>query len=163
MALKDKLESINVILKPLALLVEIIGFSLIVWQVFIARQAFEVQAWQMITQQMTEIDKIFVEHPDLYPYFYQKKQIDINDPLYPKVVSMADMLLDYMDGFEDDFVRKLAGMEDNGKYWKAWEKYFQDQFNLSPVLCNRYKEVKSWYTENGVLDSFAIKGCRENK
>lgn len=76
---------------------------------------------------------------------------------------MADMMLDFMEGFNDDYVRKLAEMNDYGKYWTAWENYFVDQFKLSPALCARYKEVKSWYTENGVIDKFVAKGCTQSK
>lgn len=125
------------------------------------KRSVEEQTWQMITQQMNDINKLFIEHPDIYPYFNQKKQVKMNEKIYPKVISMADMLLDFMDGFEDDHVRKLSGMEDNGKYWTAWGNYFQDQFSLSPVLCERYNEVKSWYTENGVVEKFARKGCAD--
>lgn len=125
------------------------------------RRAVETQTWQMIIQQMNDISKLFIEHPDLYPYFNEKQKVSSKDKIYPKVITMADMYLDFMDGFDDESVRKLKGMNDNGKYWKAWENYFVDQFRLSPVLCARYKEVKSWYTENGVVDRFAAKGCRQ--
>lgn len=125
------------------------------------RRSVEEQSWRMISQDMQEINKLFIKYPDLYPYFNQKKKVQPNDKIYPQVISMADMLLDFMDGFEDEHVRKLSGMEDKGKYWTAWENYFQDQFRLSPELCKRYKEVKSWYTENGVLEEFARKGCAE--
>jgi len=126
-------------------------------------RAVETQSWQMITLQMNDISKLFIEHPDLYPYFYEKQRISSKDKIHPQVISMADMFLDFMDGFNDDSVRKLKGMNDNGKYWIAWENYFVDQFRLSPVLCARYKEVKSWYTENGVVDKFAAKGCSQSK
>jgi hypothetical protein len=127
------------------------------------KRAVEGQTWQLIIQQMNQIDKIFIDNPDLYPYFFQKKQLKSNDKNYPKVKSMAVMLLDFMDAFDDDYVRKLAGMNDGGKYWISWENYFVDQFSLSPVLCDSYKEMKSWYVENGVITKFAAKGCGQIK
>jgi len=157
--MSTNIEKFDVILKRGALVATIFGFIVIAWQMIIARQAYEAQAWQVIIQQTGEINKIFIEHPDLYPYFYQKKRVQSDDIIYPKVISMADMYLDFIDGFEDAYVRKLAGMEDGGKYRIPWENYFQDQFSQSPALCNRYKEVKSWYTEDGVLETFAKKGC----
>lgn len=127
------------------------------------KRAVEAQTWQLIIQQMTDVDKIFVEHPDLYPYFFLNKQVDKDDPTYPKVKSMTIMLLDFMDGFEDDYVRQLSGMGDNGKNWVAWENYFIDQFRLSPALCESYKEYESWYAENGAISKFAKNGCVEQQ
>ena len=167
---QDRLKNYKLILEMLASFATVVLLSVITWQVFVANKTFHLQSrsldaqiWQSIGQQMEEINKLFIEHPDLYPYFYEKKPIHPNDQNYPKVVSMADMLLDFIDGFEDDYVRELAGMEDNGEYWIAWENYFVDQFRLSPILCVRYKEVKSWYTENGIVSELAEKGCRQTE
>lgn len=76
----EKCKLIKLTLEIFASLATIAGISLITWQVFVARQALDIQArsldvqtWQMITQKMDEIDKLFIEHSDLYPYFNQKK------------------------------------------------------------------------------------------
>jgi hypothetical protein len=124
-------------------------------------KAVEVQAWGSINQQMAEINKAVMEHPELYPYFNEGKKCRRSDKIYPKVASMADMYLDFIDQFDDDYVRGLAGMKDGGKYWLAWEKYFQDQFKLAPALCARYEEVRSWYVEKGLVDTLAKQGCNQ--
>lgn len=123
------------------------------------KRSVEAQTWQMITQQMVQINRLFIEHPDLYPYFNDKKGIQKDESIYPKVIAMADMLLDFMDTFEDDYVRSLPHMQDNEKFWTAWQNYFEDQFRISPALCNRFNEIRSWYTENGAVAKFAEKGC----
>lgn len=167
---RKRLENIDLIARILSSFVTIAGLSVIVWQAFVATRALEVQAkalevqaWQGISNEMTEINKQFIEHPELYAYFEKKKPIKPNDKLYPKVISMADMILDFVDQFDDDFVRKLAGMEDGGKYWSAWNNYFKDQFRMSPALCNRYNEVKSWYPDKGILTSLAKEACNKTE
>ena len=73
---------------------------------------------------------------------------------------MADLHLNYMDGFSSGYVRRLEGMEDNGKYWIYWEVYFKDSFRQSPAMCARYNEVKSSYPDDSVIAKFAKLGCR---
>ncbi len=90
---------------------------------------------------------------------YQSKQISSDDPQYPKVAAMAELILDFIDGFEDDYVRSLGGMDDEGSSWTAWKNYFEDQFRLSPVLCSRFIEIESWYIKDGIVNSFAKAGC----
>lgn len=165
---RERLQNIDLIARILSSIVTIAGLSVIVWQAFVATRALEVQAkavevqaWQGISNEMTEINKQFIEHPELYPYFEKNKQIKPNDRLYPKVISLADMILDFTDQFDDDFVRKLAGMEDGGKYWNPWNNYFKDNFRRSPALCNRYIEVKSWYPDKGILSKIANECCNQ--
>ena len=155
---RNVLEKADVIFRILASVVTICGIIVIVWQARVAARALEVQSvaveaqvWQSIGQEMSDITKIFIEHPELYDYFEKNKELKSNDKNYAKVISVADLYLDYIDKFDDGFVRGLEGMEDGGKYWTAWRKYFLDQFRTSPALRARYTEVKSWYPPNGLL------------
>jgi len=159
MTANSRFEKINTVLQTIASIATTFGVILILWQAVIARQAFEAQGWQAISSQIKDIDKIFIEYPDLYPYFYQRKQINSDDPQYPKVAATAEMLLDFMDGFEDEYVRGLGGMDDEGSSWAPWKNYFEGLFQLSPVLCSRFNEIESWYIKEGVVYSLAKAGC----
>ena len=122
------------------------------------RKAFEAQVWQMLMQQQWEISKILIEKPELLPYFRGSKRIHPSDKDYERVTAVADMYLDFFDGFDDDYVRSLPKMGENGTNWLIWERYFQDTFALSPTLCARYEEVKDWYTVS--VGKYAAKGCK---
>lgn len=166
---RERLEIIDLVLRIFASLVTIVGISVIVWQAVVATKALEVQSiaveaqvWQDIGQEMSSITKIFIDHPELFSYFEQNKEIKPNDKLYPKVAAVADLYLDYIDKFDDDFIRSLDGMQKDGKYWIAWDNYFHDQFKKSSALCNRYKEVKSWYPEDGILAKLVAECCTQN-
>lgn len=162
MTYEQIINRIVLTLKPLTLLVEIAGIVLIVWQVFLATNAFQAQTWQGLSQEMNELTKIFVEHPELAPYFEDEKELKENDPLlYAKVIALSDLFLDFIDGFDDNYVYKLDGMKTNGKNRKLWDKYFVDQFKSSPALCQRYSEVKDWYDANGGLSKLASQGCKK--
>ncbi len=120
-------------------------------------KAFEAQVWQMFAQQSLEISKILIENPKLLPYFRRNKQINRSHEDFELVMEVADLHLDFFDGFDDEYVRSLPKMGKNGPNWILWEKYFQDSFALSPALCARYAEVKDWYTES--VGKYAQKGC----
>ncbi len=119
--------------------------------------SLQAQVWQTINAQYFELSKVQVDHPKLMPYFRRGKTISRKNKDYELVMAVADLYLDSIDAFADDYVRKLPGMENGGKYWVMWEKYFQDTFALSPALCARYKEVREWYGPE--LGNYAEKGC----
>lgn len=112
------------------------------------RVALEAQIWQMLAQQQVEISKAKLEHPDLLPYFEAGANPDkVRDPrIRARIALIAEMHLDFFDGFEDEFVSFLPGMEKPaGKYRILWEAWFHDTFANSPALCGRYKEAQAFY------------------
>lgn len=121
--------------------------------------ALEAQVWQAITQQQIEISKVMVQYPELLPYFEAGKALTPNDKNSNRVIVVADLYLDFIDGFDDKHVRSLSGMEDGGKYWLLWQRYFQSLFAKSPALCSRLAEVTDVYTKG--VGEYAQKGCKE--
>jgi hypothetical protein len=72
-------------------------------------------------------------------------------------MAIAEMYLDFFDGFDDKYVRSLEGMGDKGQYWLLWERYFRDSFASSPALCLRFSELENWYTKG--VGQYAKAGC----
>lgn len=120
------------------------------------RKAFEAQVWQMIIQQQLEISKVLIENPKLLPYFNRKVKINPDHKDFEHVMAVADLFLDFFEGLNDEYVKSLPGMEEDGKYRHLWEEYIVDQFALSPALCVRFSDVKKWYTD--ALQDYAKKG-----
>jgi len=114
-------------------------------QTKLSSDAVAVQAWQYLGQPGTAILKVFVDHPDLRPYFYDGKTSDSNDPNYGIVMTVAEMYLDYFDSFTDPFVRSLDGMEEGGKNWVLWERWFREMMESSPMLYALAEEMKDEY------------------
>jgi hypothetical protein len=92
--------------------------------------------------QMFTVDQVFINEPELRPYFYSNKDIINNDPLYDKVVAVAELLLDFFDSI-------LLQQQHFPQIWPPheWEAYIRDSFANSPVLCRYLKSVKHWYTD----------------
>jgi hypothetical protein len=43
------------------------------------------------------VNKIFIDHPELYKYFFENVRIQKDDPNYDRVRRMASLMLDYFD------------------------------------------------------------------
>lgn len=112
----------------------------------ISNRGVEAQTWQEITQQGNDISRIFVDHPDLRPYFYDNKSIDRNDPNFQAVMSICELYLDYIDSMQDEYVFALPGMAKNGENRALWDRYFKDMFASSPALRAYSIEKKHWYS-----------------
>jgi hypothetical protein len=121
------------------------------YQSIISNRGVQSQTWQGITQQGNYISQIFVDHPNLRPYFYNSKPINNNDPNYNAVMSVCELYLDFIDSMHDDYVYALPGMEKNGKTRKYWDCYFKDMFASSPALCVYAVEKQHWYSPKAFI------------
>ncbi len=123
--------------------------------------AIEAQVWQMIITQQLDISKTIVANAELLPYFSEGRPLTRADKNFNRLMAIADMYLDFFDGFDDKHIRSLEGMEDKGKYWVLWERYFQDSFASSPALCLRFSKVEDWYTKG--MGKYAEAGCKKHR
>jgi len=75
-------------------------------------------------------------------------------------MTVAELYLDFIDGFDEEYVRSLAGMGKDGEKWLLWQRYFEDAFARSPPMCIRLAETKDWYSPN--TKKYAEKGYGMN-
>lgn len=132
----------------LSLLLSVTAIAFAYWQSVMMNRGVEAQTWQGITHSNDEILYVFVDHPELRPYFYDTKELDENDPNYHAVLAVCELFLDFIDSMHDDYVYKLPGMEDGGKYREIWDLYFRDIFSSSPALRKYAKKKEQWYPKD---------------
>lgn len=110
-------------------------------------RALNAQTDQSLTAQNGDINKIFIEHPDLRPYFFDRATppSEPGDLKY-RVDTVADLHLDFIEQFENEYIKSLPNMAPGGTYWNQWNKYFATLFSRSPALCRRYREIKEFYS-----------------
>lgn len=126
----------------------IVSFGVLIFaveQARISNRGVEAQTWQEITQQGNDISRIFVDHPNLRPYFYDSVPIDRHDPNFHAVMSICELYLDYIDSMQDDYVFALPGMGINGENRVLWDQYFKDMFASSPALRTYAIDKQNWY------------------
>lgn len=95
--------------------------------------------YQNLTSTMLDIDRYFIDNPDLKKYFYGGENISEKDDLYGKLESIAEMLLDFL-----DFV--LSHKENMDRQdWDEWELYAQYVYHQSPIMQRYWAANKNWW------------------
>lgn len=133
----------------LSLIVSIAGFATVIITLILTRnqtaliaKSLEGNIHQSSASQMFDVDSIFINHPEMRPYFYSRKEINEDDPAYNKALAISEFLLDY-------FGSILIQRKQYPNVWPTnwWHPYFVDLFANSPLLCHRLKATKEWYIE----------------
>jgi hypothetical protein len=97
-------------------------------------------AYQRIVDLWHDHIKVFIEKPQLRPYFEESVKMDENSENAEAILAMADVRLDTMDA-----------VLTFGELWSAqstiegWRNTFGNAFRTSPVLCQRLAKTKSNY------------------
>ena len=91
-----------------------------------------------------ETDKLFIEHPEFRPYFYDGKDLDSvkNDTFYLKAVGISELLLDYFDTMND-----MNYLSFNDTLNQGWRNWVEGSFETSPILVKTLTENKNWYPQ----------------
>lgn len=151
-----RFELISIVFSFLSLVALVIGLSPIF---IIYRQTSEISqqtrnsalslensVYQTITTQEMEFDRLFVENPKLRPYFFSGLEIKEGDPDYAKAESIADYELDFFDSAKGRLrLLERVGYDAN---MTAWDRYIDDSFANSPILCKRLERLGAWYGES---------------
>ena len=128
----------------------------IAMQTKFALDSLEGNVYGLVMNQALAQDEIFIKNPETRPYFYESKELTADDPLYDKVLSTAEYLLDFFDSLEKQLKRypNLWIHEQRG-----WEANTIDMFAWSPVLCRYLESSREWYSD----DLYALKAAGEKK
>ncbi len=97
---------------------------------------------QGITTQMLTIDQVFVEYPQLRPFFYEDNVPFPKDhPEYGRALSAAEMLVDLIDCVVSLKDHMRADIDQPG-----WHEYAYELYTQSVPLRNYVNRYKDWYT-----------------
>ena len=127
-----------------SLVIQIVGFATVAFSlVFLALQTRQVVkqtqiiVYDSVASGMSALDGIFVASPEMIPYFYEGQPIARNDPNYYKAMAIAIALTDFL---ESCVVQRVHPRDTP---W--WDSYIDDQFALSPILCEYLEAKRHWY------------------
>lgn len=157
-------ELLNVVFSGLALCVSVFGLIYVVRSLESVERQLENSAFQTINEQMLEQDKIFIENPEIRPYFYDGVSFSDEDRKNTKLVNqvkaVADSRLDFYDLLwtQSDYIEELRV---GGPGWQAWACFMRHSFDRSPALRERLVEVERWYTTDFIEAMKDVK-CEEN-
>jgi len=126
---------------------------------------FNRQLMEGISASMTgyslEISRIFLEHPDLRPYFFAGQTIENGHPDYLRAEAIAEVILDIFWTMSSQARRYQSDLS-NPEARVLWENYVRDCFATSPVLSNFLTMRKDWYgREMVILMEQGLAGTRQ--
>lgn len=123
----------------------------------LATENMQASMYATIAAHTMEMDRIFVDRPELRPYFYSNKPIDEADKVYDQVMAVAEHELDLFDSIYTQ-LGYIPDDEDKDEDRETWRRYFAASFAKSPALCKRYYANKDWYMRS--LGKLADENCK---
>jgi hypothetical protein len=117
-----------------------------VWQGYLLRlqlryfdRVSRAQFYQQITTMCVQRDQIFIEHPDLWPYFYEGRKEPRSRRRRAKVFAMSRVLANLANGLASEKVRD--------DFDGHWNKYYQYMYENSPSFQRFWKEQGQFWPE----------------
>ena len=110
---------------------------------YVARSLMESQSESM-NNQSHEISRIFVEYPELRPYFYYGQPIDETHPDFHRAEAVAELILDILWAMSNE-AQRIQGelMSHDGE--ALWREFVEDAFAQSPILVQTLMKRENWY------------------
>jgi len=105
----------------------------------------------------SEIDKVMVNEPDLYGYFYESKDLKKEEITgtdeekvkrvreFNKLSSINIMILDWLDTVASEMTYLHDEVPNNVMDEVGWKQYSSDLFEHSPTLCRKFKDNQKFY------------------
>ena len=118
---------------------------------YVARSLMENLSTNM-NNQSHEITRLFIEYPELRPYFYAGVAIEEDHPDYYRAESVAEAILDIFWSMSSQ-AKRVVNQEFFGREKAAkslWVDYVSDAFSQSPILVSVLIKRQNWYGEEMV-------------
>jgi len=137
------------ILSSFATLLGVVGIYFVYQQLKVSEEETILNSQAQVYSQMVEIDKIFMERPEVRLYLYNNLR---PEDMYPfadesqlrveraKAEAAAELMLDFF-GQLMQVLHKLGPAE------SAWRAYIQDIYVCSPMLRQLYAQRAGWYSD----------------
>jgi hypothetical protein len=134
-------EATTAFVAVMQLLVSALGFVVVVRTLRVLVRSIDAQSSAGVASRQLEFDKVILEHPSLYRYFYQGQDLTADDPEYTRVMAATQLLANYFDGY----------FQQQGMYrqmWpdSLWKSYIRDHVAKSPVLRRYVAANETWFS-----------------
>lgn len=127
----------------------IASLCLVAWQTrAIARQTAisnaiaGVSALNTVLSSLREVYMVFIDHPELRPYFYGGQGMPRSRRLRRQVNTVAEMLADVLESGLLQY--RLAPASESSE---IWEDYCRHMLAQSPALCELARKYPEWWPE----------------
>ncbi|MCS6844323.1 MAG: hypothetical protein NZ528_08385 [Caldilineales bacterium] len=125
-----------------ALIISTVGFAVLIYQVRQLERSIRGNVNESLYNQNLEFLRVLTNNPDLRPYFYENRDVTVEDPKYYQVMSLAEILASFLE------LIALQKSDIPKHVWVHWLSYIQDMYRSSPVLRQHFRDNKSWYSRD---------------
>jgi hypothetical protein len=136
-------------LSAAALLINALGFTAVIVSVRTAQEQMTYNAAQtrILSRDRSlcnvlTLHRVFLDHPELRPYFFENKDVDETAPLYPQVEAVADM---HLDVFAYNLDYRLV-FPDGWRTAEGYKDYIRSRLALSPIMRRRLEKKADWFS-----------------
>jgi hypothetical protein len=137
----------GVIINGLAFVGVVVSLLLLRAQGLAQRDATLVIAYQNMTAQMADMNRFFLEHLELRPYFFDGASLPSVDGERERVLAAAEMYLNVMDS-----VLTQLPILSRGSVAADWEAYFRDVYTSSPVIREFWNQHgRAWFANSPLM------------
>jgi hypothetical protein len=145
----SRFQRLSLILSAIGLVISALGFTAVIVSIRTAQAQMSYAAAQtrILTRDRSlcnvlELHRVFLNHPELRPYFFEGKDIKETDPLYPQVEAVADM---HLDVFAYNLDYRLV-FPDGWRTPEGYKDYIRSRLALSPVMRRRLEQKADWFS-----------------
>lgn len=96
---------------------------------------------QSITDNMLEIDRIFIDHPEFRPFFYENTPLPSEPIQRNQLISVAELFIDFVENHLLQSPHLPAGV------LAGWRTYFLKTMKNSPALREYWHNCGVWYAK----------------
>jgi len=137
------LEAVGSFVGGLASLISLMGILFAVSEIRRARLIVDRETDYRIYDMMLELDRFFIEHPDLRPYIYDGKTLPDeyaeDTPEHHRIIAAVEMVLDFMECAYTQF--DLMPLFQR----IGWIEYMIEVGRTSPLLREFLDSEREWY------------------
>lgn len=100
---------------------------------------------QSVTNYSLEVSRLFLQHPDLRPYFFAGQPIEESHPDYLRAEAVAEVMLDIFWTMMSEVKHMPDASWTDEAAREQWTNYMGDCFATSPLLTNFLRRRQDWY------------------
>jgi len=145
----SRFERYNLMISVISLVISAFGFTAVLISLWDAREQMTYLAAQtkILTRDRSvcnvlTLHRVFLDHPELRPYFFENKDLEETDPLYPQVEAVADM---HLDVFAYNLDYRLV-FPDDWRTAEGYKDYIRSRLALSPIMRRRLEKRADWFS-----------------
>jgi hypothetical protein len=118
-------------------IVLIAGFAFTISQIWRLQESTDLAAWNAVSQQWLEVDKLLIQNPEARKYMYSDIPAPADGPASDRVKATGLYVLDFVDNAisTSNYIITKYPHAYSVIHPKEWENYFRATFFRSLVIC----------------------------